>query len=130
MRRCIVDGSDRFEGVGSDKRPLSGPLLKPEGIWRVQAFLMRLHDAARTNASCANSCPFMGTVDDEPDPLKIRVPTPLRYIVSMADIIPKRRSLATDLTPGCHVSLLFSNKKQRTIADFPRTRQTPSAFPC
>ena len=91
---------------------------------------MRFHDSARSNARGANSCPLMGSVDDESDPLKIRVPTPLRYIVGMADIISKRRGLATDLTPSCHVSLLFSNQKQQTIADFPRARQTPSASSC
>jgi hypothetical protein len=68
---------------------------------------MRFYDSATTNARGANSGPLMGSVDDQPDALKIRVPAALGDIICMANIITECWGLATNLTSSCHVSLLF-----------------------
>ena len=91
---------------------------------------MRFYNPATSNARGANSSPFMGSIDDQSDSLKIRVPAPLGDIVSMADIVAECRSLATNLTSSCHVTLLSNNKKRPTLADSMCVRQTASAFPC
>ena len=115
-------------GTGRDSGEIGAPPLtlsqRKREISRESTFSMRFYDSATSNARSANSSPFMGSVDDQPDSLKIRVPTPLGYIVRMADIVAECRTLATNLTSSCHGSLLSNNKKHRTIADSMCLRQT------
>jgi hypothetical protein len=114
------------KGIKQEERTPSHSLPNEERFSRECTLLMRFYDSATSNARGANSGPLMGSVDDQPDALKIRVPAPLGDIICMANIIPESRGLATNLTSSCHVSLLIHIIKRQTIADFICLRQTAS----
>ena len=61
-----------------------------------------LGHAVRLDALRADTNPLDLAVDDGPDTLEIRIPTPISFIVSVAHMVPKHRSLATDITHSSH----------------------------
>lgn len=73
---------------------------------------MRLNDSATANTGRAHACSLMGAVDDSPNSLQIGIPAPLGYIMSVADIVAKKRAFPADVTTRCHNRLLrYSPKK-------------------
>ena len=100
------------KGIKQEERAPSHTLANEERLSRECTLLMRFYDSATSNARGANSGPLMGSIDDQPDALKVRIPAPLGDIIRMADIIAECRGLATNLTSSCHVSLLIHIIKQ------------------
>jgi len=65
----------------------------------------------------------MPAVHNGPDTLQVHVPTPLGYVVGVADLVAKARSFAANFTYSCHLSR-FSNlstkySKQRNEVEGP-----------
>lgn len=78
---------------------------------------VRLNHSAGPDASSADACSFMGSVDDSPNSLKIGVPTPLGNVVGMAHIVSKQGALPANITACCHDDLLRGFQKSGTIAN-------------
>lgn len=76
--------------------PHSFSLLRCPAAWR------RLRDPVGSNAGRADPNSAGVAVDERPHPLQVWIPAPVRFVVSVAYMMTKPRSLATDLAPSGH----------------------------
>lgn len=76
---------------------------------------MRLDDSAGSDTCGANTSSFMGSVDDSPNSLKVRVPSPLGYVMSMAHVVAKQGTLSANITACCHDDLLKDFSKNAEL---------------
>jgi hypothetical protein len=60
---------------------------------------------SRANACRANTGSPVRSIDDDTNPLQIRVPSSFGDVVGMADIVAKNRAFATDVTTCRHINL-------------------------
>ena len=63
---------------------------------------VRLDYPAGANTGRANTGPPMTAVYDDANALQVRVPSSFGDIMGMADIIPEKRALTTDITASRH----------------------------
>jgi hypothetical protein len=61
-----------------------------------------LGHAVRLDALRADTNPLDLAVDDSTDTLEIRIPAPISFIVRVAHMVSKHRSLATDIAHSSH----------------------------
>jgi hypothetical protein len=59
---------------------------------------VRLGDPSVADAGCANPRALVSSINHDPNPLQVGIPTPFGYVVGMAHIISKNRAFAADLT--------------------------------
>jgi hypothetical protein len=57
----------------------------------------------------------MGSIDDSPNSLKVRVPSPLGYVMSMAHVVAKQGTLSANITACCHDDLLKDFSKNAEL---------------
>ena len=79
---------------------------------------MRFDDSSGPDASGTHTSSLMGSVDDCPDSLKIRVPSPLGDVMSMAHVVAKQGTFSANITACCHDDLLKDFSKTPNYSKF------------
>ena len=79
---------------------------------------MRLDDSSSPDAGGTHTSSLMGSVDDCPDSLKIRVPSPLGDVMSMAHVVAKQGTFSTNITACRHDHLLKNFSKTPNYSKF------------
>ena len=89
------------------KSPLEtrGLYEKPKRLAGFDAGVHSLLQLPTAQACGANPDSLARAVHDSADGPQVHVPTPLRHIVSVADVISKLRSLAAHIAYACHETL-------------------------
>lgn len=79
---------------------------------------MRLNHSAGPDASGADACSLVGSIDDGADPLKIGVPSPLGDVMSVAHVVAEQRTFSAYITACCHDDLLKGFQKTPNYSKF------------
>ena len=66
-------------------------------------------NSAGTDATGTNPEPLMGFTNEDPNALKIRVPSPPGQIMGVANPVPINRAFVTDFA-ACHEGISFKSK--------------------
>ena len=77
-----------------------------------------LNYSAGPDTGGANTSPFMSSIDDGSDSLKIGVPSPLGDVMSMAHVVAKQGTFSANITACCHDDLLKDFSKTPNYSKF------------
>src|SRR5689334_4407009 len=106
------------------KSPLEtrGLYEEPKGLAGFGAGVHSLLQLSAAQACGANAHSLARAVHDRADRPQVHIPTPLRHVVSVADVISKLRSLAAHIAYACHETLQAVDSIAASEGDFRKAR--------